>query len=42
MVVEDDIDVRHADMLSLEKRGETLRIAEGVAEWATALSDLTA
>ena len=43
MVVEDDIDVRHAHMLSLEKRGETLRIAEGeaAAEWATALSDLT-
>ena len=43
MVVEEDIDVRHAHMLSLEKRGETLRIAEGeaAAEWATALSDLT-
>ena len=43
MVVEDDIDVRHADMLSLEKCGETLHIAEGeaAAEWATALSDLT-
>ena len=43
MVVEDDGDMRHAHMLSLEKRGETLRIAEGeaVAEWAPALSDLT-